>query len=181
MKEKLYINRVITELIIDRWSNSFNRIVLESIKLLWECSSVHWLSEEESMRRVRRREPIFSLWWMFLLFRYFCLVEVMLPIGRENSSAFELEIAIWSYAQIRGIPRPSRKRSRAMEKSSFGSYVNVRKTFNFKRFPNKETLEVWFAFRCFRYRVWRRTFVPSFQFRNAKMESKQSPSCPFLV
>ena len=29
-----------------------------------------------------------------------------------------------------------------MNKSSFGSYVNVRKTFNFKRFPNPEVLNV---------------------------------------
>lgn len=29
-----------------------------------------------------------------------------------------------------------------MNKSSFGSYVNVRKTFNFKRFPNPEVLKV---------------------------------------
>ena len=29
-----------------------------------------------------------------------------------------------------------------MNKSSFGSYVNVRKTFNFKRFPNPVVLNV---------------------------------------
>lgn len=37
---------------------------------------------------------------------------------------------------------PFQKHEIAMDKGSFGCYVNVRKTFNFKRFPNQETLQV---------------------------------------